>query len=111
MRPARLLTARVSPSPQMEDCGSSACDGVSIIDPRHLPFNKLPPPVHIEQIIADRKTYDASSDRRLPALTRDLGDRLHRSEPRRAGEEPIQIQAGRPRSRLAGRRQSPASVL
>ena len=32
-------------------------DGVSIIDPRHLPFNKLPPPVQIEQIIADRKTY------------------------------------------------------
>ena len=32
-------------------------DGVSVIDPRHLPFNKLPPPVHIEQITADRKTY------------------------------------------------------
>jgi len=47
-------------------------NGVSIIDPRHLPFNKLPPPVHIEQITADRKTYDASSNRRLPALTRDL---------------------------------------
>ena len=33
-----------------------AVDGVSVIDPRHLPFNKLPPPVHIEQITADRKT-------------------------------------------------------
>jgi len=32
-------------------------DGVSIIDPRHLPFNKLPPLVHIEQVTADRKTY------------------------------------------------------
>ena len=47
-------------------------DGVSVIDPRHLPFNKLPPPVHIEQIIADRKTYEASSNLRLPALIRDL---------------------------------------
>jgi signal transduction histidine kinase/ligand-binding sensor domain-containing protein len=51
-------------------------DGVSVIDPRHLPFNKLPPPVQIEQIIADRKTYDvaanASGSIRLPALTRDL---------------------------------------
>jgi signal transduction histidine kinase/ligand-binding sensor domain-containing protein len=47
-------------------------DGVSVIDPHHLPLNKLPPPVHIEQITADRKTYDASSNRRLPALTRDL---------------------------------------
>ena len=44
-------------------------DGVSVIDPRHLPVNKLPPPVHIEQIIADRK---AVSNLRLPALTRDL---------------------------------------
>ena len=43
--------------------------GVSVIDPAHLPFNKLPPPVHIEQIIADRKVV---SDRRLPPLTRDL---------------------------------------
>src|SRR5712664_468610 len=54
-------------------------DGVSVIDPRHLPFNKLPPPVHVEQIIADRKTYwqssygDASSSPpKLPPLVRDL---------------------------------------
>jgi len=51
-------------------------DGISIIDPRHLPSNKLPPPVHIEQVTADRKTYDASSDLngslRLPSLIRDL---------------------------------------
>ena len=59
-------------------------DGVSVIDPHHLPFNKLPPPVHIEQVTADRKTYwqnlsgDASSSRssssqpRLPPLVRDL---------------------------------------
>ena len=47
-------------------------DGVSVIDPRHLSVNKLPPPVHIEQITADRKTRDASPHLRLPALTRDL---------------------------------------
>jgi signal transduction histidine kinase len=47
-------------------------DGVTVIDPRHLAFNPLPPPVHIEQIIADRKTYDASSKVRLPPLVRDL---------------------------------------
>ena len=33
--------------------------GVSLIDPHHLPFNTLPPPVHIEQITADNKPYDA----------------------------------------------------
>ena len=52
------------------------CDGVSVIDPRHLPFNKLPPPVHIEQITADRKTYwqNLSGDvpLRLPPQMRDL---------------------------------------
>jgi len=54
-------------------------DGVSVIDPHHLAFNKLPPPVHIEQVTADRKTYwqnlsgDASSSHpRLPPLVRDL---------------------------------------
>jgi signal transduction histidine kinase/ligand-binding sensor domain-containing protein len=49
-----------------------AGDGVSVIDPRHLPFNKLPPPVHIEQITADRKKYETSSIQRLPPLIRDL---------------------------------------
>ncbi|MBV8437311.1 MAG: hypothetical protein JOY95_07345, partial [Silvibacterium sp.] len=51
-------------------------DGASFIDPQHLPFNKLPPPVHIEQITADRKTYDPASTvgerLSLPARVRDL---------------------------------------
>jgi signal transduction histidine kinase len=64
-------------------------DGVSVIDPRYLPVNKLPPPVHIEEVTADRKTYDVESARideepaseggryrkgslRLPPLVRDL---------------------------------------
>jgi ligand-binding sensor domain-containing protein/signal transduction histidine kinase len=49
-----------------------AGDGVSVIDPRHLPFNKLPSPVHVEQITADRRTYEASANLRLPPLVRDL---------------------------------------
>ncbi len=51
-------------------------DGVSVIDPRHLPFNKLPPPMHIEQIIADHKSYavtsDANGNVRVPPRIRDL---------------------------------------
>ena len=54
-------------------------DGVSVIDPHHIPVNKILPPIHIEQITADRKTYwqnlsgDASSSHpRLPPLVRDL---------------------------------------
>jgi signal transduction histidine kinase len=51
-------------------------DGVSVVDPHHLPFNNLPPPVHVEQITADHKTYAASSDTngnvRLPPRVRDL---------------------------------------
>ena len=54
-------------------------NGISVIDPLHLPFNRLPPPVHIEQVTADGKTYwqnlsgDASSSQpRLPPLVRDL---------------------------------------
>ena len=53
-------------------------DGISVVDPLHLPFNKLSPPVHIEKVIADRKEYqgnllgDAPSNPRLPPLLREL---------------------------------------
>ena len=51
-------------------------DGVSVIDPRHLPFNKVPPSVLIEQITADGKGYDPAAYGNvrlpLPARIRDL---------------------------------------
>src|SRR6266849_5409644 len=51
-------------------------DGISVVNPRHLPINRLPPPVHVEQVIADRKTYEASSSANgqlhLPPRIRDL---------------------------------------
>jgi hypothetical protein len=34
--------------------------------------NALPPPVHIEQVIADRKTMFLTEGTSLPTLTRDL---------------------------------------
>jgi len=46
--------------------------GVSVIDPHHLPVNKLPPPVYIEQITADDKTYDAMNGMRLPPRIHNL---------------------------------------
>jgi signal transduction histidine kinase/ligand-binding sensor domain-containing protein len=53
-----------------------SADGVSVIDPQHLPFNRLAPPVHIEQITADRKSYDVAAQAnhsvRLPPSIRDL---------------------------------------
>jgi ligand-binding sensor domain-containing protein len=45
---------------------------LQMIDPGHLSRNELPPPVHVEEIIADRKNYLPSKDLRLPPLTRDL---------------------------------------
>ena len=49
-------------------------DGVSLVDPDRLPFNKLPPPVQVEQLVADRQTYEAVGNvpLRLPPLIRDL---------------------------------------
>ena len=47
-------------------------DDVSVIDPRHLPFNNVPPPVHIEQVMADAKSYDASNGLRLPPVVHEL---------------------------------------
>ena len=63
---------RTSPKTRMGRSGSSAGAGVSVIDPPHLPFNKLPPPVHIEPIIADDKPYDLRPGMRLPANVRNL---------------------------------------
>jgi signal transduction histidine kinase/ligand-binding sensor domain-containing protein len=53
-------------------------EGIQVVDPHHLAFNKLPPPVRIEQIVADHKMYwqnlpgAAASSVHLPARTRDL---------------------------------------
>jgi signal transduction histidine kinase/ligand-binding sensor domain-containing protein len=53
-------------------------EGIQVVDPHDLAFNSIPPPVHIEQIIADHTTYwqnlpsPATSSVRLPARTRDL---------------------------------------
>jgi signal transduction histidine kinase len=49
-------------------------NGISLqmIDPNHLTGNALPPPVHVEQVVADRKNYFPDTDLRLPPLTRDL---------------------------------------
>ena len=46
--------------------------GASVIDPQHLPSNEITPPVHIERITANGKTYDASNGLRLPPRIRDL---------------------------------------
>ena len=55
----------------------SAGDGLYLIDPSHLSFNNVPPPVHIERLIVNRETYDAATTNgtgllRLPPLVRDL---------------------------------------
>jgi PAS domain S-box-containing protein len=47
-------------------------EGVQVVDPHHLPVNKISPPVYIDQVTADRKAYDAAQGLRLPPLVRDL---------------------------------------
>ena len=52
-----------------------ASNGANVVDPRRLNVNPLPPPVHVERIVVDRKPIEmAAGDSRLalPALTRDL---------------------------------------
>jgi signal transduction histidine kinase/ligand-binding sensor domain-containing protein len=49
---------------------------LQMFDPAHTKKNLVSPPVHVEQIVADRKTYDTSSEStehlRLPPLIHDL---------------------------------------
>jgi signal transduction histidine kinase/ligand-binding sensor domain-containing protein len=47
-------------------------DGVSVIDPRNLYANPLPPPVYVERVTADEQVFGASSKLALPPLVHDL---------------------------------------
>ena len=52
--------------------------GVQVADPHHIASNRLAPPVHIEQVVADEKLYwenlrvNTLGELQLPARTRDL---------------------------------------
>lgn len=45
---------------------------LQVIDPAHVQWNNLPPPVHIEEVIADRKVRSGEKGLQLPALTREI---------------------------------------
>ena len=45
---------------------------VQMIDPARQAANAIPPPVHIEQVVADRKSYPVTPVVQLPPLTGDL---------------------------------------
>jgi signal transduction histidine kinase/ligand-binding sensor domain-containing protein len=47
-------------------------DGLTVVDPRHLPINTLPPPIQIERVTADRQPYQALSTISLPPRVRDV---------------------------------------
>jgi len=47
-------------------------EGVQVVDPKNLPINTIPPPVYIDHVIADRKTYAVANGLRLPPLVRDV---------------------------------------
>ena len=92
-------------------------DGVSVIDPHHLAFNKLPhagvcgsrslptiKPTTWMPIPAGKCTFASTG----PAI---WSSGLHRPQFRRAGEESVPLQAGGAGSGLAGCGQSKAGVL
>ena len=43
--------------------------GLGVLDPRHLNQNDLPPPVHIEEVIADGREFGTTGQASLPAKT------------------------------------------
>jgi signal transduction histidine kinase len=49
-----------------------AGDAIGVVDPRHVRENTVIPPVHIERITVDGRSYDPSSRPRLPPLVRDV---------------------------------------
>jgi len=61
-------------SPEYFGTLSGIANGASlqVVDPDRFGRNKIPPPVHIEQVVADRKVYSAQGVLRLPPLTREV---------------------------------------
>lgn len=45
---------------------------IQIIDPRHLPFNRLPPPVHIERMLINHNEQSLMTGLQLPVFPRDI---------------------------------------
>ena len=45
---------------------------LQVVNPDHLSRNSIRPPVHVEEIIADRRSYAPGSNPSLPSLTRSL---------------------------------------
>jgi len=46
--------------------------GLQVVDPGKIEGNRIPPPVQILRVVADRKGYEMEPGLRLPPLTRDL---------------------------------------
>jgi ligand-binding sensor domain-containing protein len=86
---------------------------VQMVDPAHVDDNPMLPPVHVEEVTADDKTYDASPGLRLrlPPLVRHLEIRYTALSFVTPAKVHFRVKAGRPGSRLAGRGQPPAGVL
>ncbi len=47
-------------------------DSLQMVDPLHMHFNAIPPPVHIEAIRADRRDHVLADTVEFPPLTRDI---------------------------------------
>lgn len=67
---ASFVSAARSTDGRLWFVGLQCC--LQVVDPARLKGNSIPPPVHIEEIVADRKNYPAAGTVRLPPHTRDL---------------------------------------
>lgn len=47
-------------------------DGIAVVDPKHLPENRMPPPVHIQQITADGQGVSTTENPELRPLTKEV---------------------------------------
>lgn len=47
-------------------------DSIVAVDPKRIPFNETPPPVHVEALVSDGARHEARNSLRLPPLQRNL---------------------------------------
>ena len=100
---------RASRATDGSGCPRSKASSSSI--PARLTRNALPPPVVIEQVLANRRVAGARRRSRRGAGRRRARDPVHRAQLRGAGARALSLSARGLRPRLGRRGQSPHGVL
>ena len=92
----RIFPTEVRRKQQMASLWSASDYDFQVIDPRHLPFNKLPPPVKIERVAADGRDLISDGNQTVPVQYPADRNRLCGPQLCNPGTSAVPLSPGRP---------------